>query len=257
MALSAHTPAQAEISINGNGDLNGESAPLLGEPGDVVQTPETSIFSNLYTGTAWLAQAGVVLLVALVWVSVFQHPPLLPLFSPHPLLQSVGVFVVVQAILVLQPAVTPRTKIVGAHAHAALQLLSFFILLSGVAIIEANKIRSHGAHFHSVHGYLGVLTAVVLVGQYVFGLLVWLAPAIIFGSGPDRVDRAKALWKQHRWSGYAVVLPLLLATVITAIDTSYNVNVLNIRMWAVLVASALVVVGVYPRIHIRKLGLQQ
>ena len=208
-------------------------------------------------GTAWLAQAGVILLVALVWVAVFRHPPLLPLFSPHPLLQSVGVLVVVQAILVLQPTAAPRDKIIGAHAHAALQLLSFFILMSGVAIIEANKIRSHGVHFHSVHGYLGVLTTVVLVGQYLFGLLVWLAPAFIFGSGPDRVDRAKALWKQHRWSGYVAVLPLLLATVITAIQTTYNINVLNIKLWAVLVASALIVIGMYPRIHGGKLGLRQ
>ncbi|CAK7267398.1 hypothetical protein SEPCBS119000_002526 [Sporothrix epigloea] len=251
MTLAA-TPAQADIITNGS-NLDGESSPLLGEAGDVVQKPENSIFSNLYTGKL----AGVVLLVALVWVSVFQHPPLLPLFSPHPLLQSAGVFVVVQAILVLQPAVAPPNKIIGAHAHAVLQLLSFFILISGVAIIEANKIRSHGAHFHSVHGYLGVLTTVVLVGQYVFGLLVWLAPAFIFGNAPDRVDRAKALWKQHRWSGYAVVIPLLLATVVSAIDTGYNANVLKIQMWAMLVASVLVIVGVYPRIHIRKLGLQQ
>lgn len=197
------------------------------------------------------------MLVILVWTGVFRHPPLLPLFSPHPLLQSVGVFVVIQAILVLQPTATPGDKVRGAHAHAALQLLSFFILVGGVTIIETNKIRSHGVHFHSAHGYLGVLTAVVLVGQYLFGFLVWLAPAFIFGSGPDRVDRAKALWKQHRWSGYAVVLPLLLATVATATATDYNVNVLDIRLWAVLVAIGLVVVGVYPRIHTRKLSLRQ
>ncbi|CAK7244065.1 MAG: hypothetical protein STHCBS139747_005599 [Sporothrix thermara] len=245
------------VRVGANDSPVDESAPLLGEPGDVVQKSEDSILSNLYTGTAWLAQAGVILLVALVWVAVFRHPPLLPLFSPHPLLQSVGVLVVVQAILVLQPTAAPRDKIIGAHAHAALQLLSFFILMSGVAIIEANKIRSHGVHFHSVHGYLGVLTTVVLVGQYLFGLLVWLAPAFIFGSGPDRVDRAKALWKQHRWSGYVAVLPLLLATVITAIQTTYNINVLNIKLWAVLVASALIVIGMYPRIHGGKLGLRQ
>ncbi|CAK7236086.1 hypothetical protein SEUCBS140593_009500 [Sporothrix eucalyptigena] len=255
MASTQDTLAQVEVNSNGN--AVDESAPLLGEPGDVVQQPEKSIVSNFYLGTGFLAQAGVILLVALVWTGVFRHPPLLPLFSPHPLLQSVGVFVIVQAILVLQPTVAPWDKIAGAHAHAALQLLSFIILISGVAIIEANKIRSHGVHFHSIHGYLGVLTAVVLVVQYLFGLLVWLAPVFIFGGGPDRVDRAKALWRQHRWSGYAVVLPLLLATVITATKTDYNVNVLNIRLWAVVVAIALIVIGVYPRIHIRKLGLRR
>ncbi|KJR86989.1 cytochrome b561 [Sporothrix schenckii 1099-18] len=252
MASNSDQPAQEPLQANG--DRVDESAPLLGQPGDVLQRPGQSIVSNLYTGTAWLAQAGALLLVLLVWTGVFRHPPLLPLFSPHPLLQSVGVFVVVQAILVLQPTATPGDKTRGAHAHAALQLLSSLIFIGGVVVIETNKVRSHGVHFHSAHGYLGVLTAVVLVSQYVFGFVVWLAPAFLFGSGPDRVDRAKALWKHHRRSGYAVVLPLLLVTVATATATDYNVNVLDIRLWAVLVAVGLVVVGVYPRIHIRKLN---
>ncbi len=211
---------------------------------------------SLSPGTAWLAQAGALLIVALVWTGVFSHPPLLPLFSPHPLLQSLGVFLAIQAILVMQPTASPVDKVRGARVHAALQLLSFLVLGAGVALIEANKIRSHGAHFHSAHGYLGVLTSVVLLGQYLFGLLVWAAPAAVFGRGPDGVARAKALWKHHRWTGYVAALPLLLATVATATATDYNVNVLGIRTWAVLVAAGLVVVGVYPRVHTRKLGLR-
>ncbi|EFW98729.1 cytochrome b561-like protein [Grosmannia clavigera kw1407] len=248
--MSATPETSAGLPIPDEPISRTESAPLLGDPGDVLQRSGESLVPNLYTGTAWLAQAGILLLVALVWAAVFRHP-LLPLFSPHPLLQSLGIFVLVQAILVLQPTAAPTDKVRGARVHGALQLLSLVLFAAGISLIEANKIRSHGVHLHSAHGVLGVITAVVLLGQYVFGFLIWAAPVGLFG----RVDRAKALYKQHRWTGYAVLLPLLLATALTATATDYNVNVLDIRTWAVLVAAVLIVVGVYPRIHGRKLGL--
>lgn len=104
------------------------------------------------------------------------------------------------------------------------------------------------SHFHSVHGYMGVLTSVVLLVQYIFGFLMWGVPGVFGG-----VDNAKALWKYHRISGYLLFL-LILATVISAVWTDFNVNVLNIRLWAVLVSIVLIVLGVYPRLHPRKLG---
>lgn len=104
------------------------------------------------------------------------------------------------------------------------------------------------SHFHSVHGYLGVLTSVILLVQYVFGFLMWGVPGVFGG-----IDNAKALWKYHRISGYLLFL-LILATVISAVWTDFNVNVLKIRLWAVIVSIALIVIGVYPRLHPRKLG---
>lgn len=206
--------------------------------------------SSPRSGTGWLAQAGAFLLVALVWSSVFSHEPFIPLFSPHPLLQSLGVLAVTEAILILQPTWTAAEKVSGARWHAGLHLLSFLLFAAGVLLIEANKIRQGpSSHFHSVHGYLGVATSFVLLAQYVVGFLMWATPAALGGE-----DRAKAVWKYHRMSGYLLNL-LLLATVLSAVYTDFNKNVLDIKMWATSVAVALIVVGVYPRLHPRKFGL--
>ncbi len=201
-------------------------------------------------GTGLLAQAGGILFLALVWAAVFTNP-LIKLFSPHPLLQSLGVFTVLQAILVLQPTNSPESKVLGARIHASLNLLSFLLFTAGVAVIETNKGVSGNPHFHSVHGYLGVTTAAVLLVQYIFGFLIWGVPAVFGG-----VDNAKALWKYHRYSGYTLLV-LILATVISAVETDYNKNVLDIKMWSILVAVILVVLGVFSRIQLTKLGIRR
>ncbi|KAL1883085.1 hypothetical protein VTK73DRAFT_10011 [Phialemonium thermophilum] len=227
-----------------------ETEPLLGRPGDAAQKVDSPLVGNLWLGTGWIAQAGIILFLALTWSAVFLNP-LLPFFSPHPLLQSLGLFTLTQAILVLQPTWTPENKVVGARVHASLNLLSFLIFTAGVIIIEVNKIKSHGLHFHSAHGYLGVITAALLLVQYLFGFLMWGVPAVFGG-----LDNAKALWKYHRLSGYVLYL-LLLATVLSSTQTDYNRNVLGIKFWSVLVAAALVVAGLYPRISLTKLGLRR
>ncbi|KAK4142998.1 eukaryotic cytochrome b561-domain-containing protein [Dichotomopilus funicola] len=225
-----------------------ESEPLLGGPGDATQKPDAPIFSNLYLGTGWLAQTGGILLLAIIWASVFTNPTL-PLVSPHPLLQSLGVYTVLQAILILQPTTTPRTKQAGQRAHVFLHLLSFLLFLTGTTIIELNKHVNHLAHFHSPHAYLGSLSVLFLALQYLFGLATWLTPLSRFIFRTEA--RAKSLWRYHRASGY-VALVLLLATVATAVETDYVRGVLGIRLWAVLVAEGLIVVGVVPRVHLRK-----
>lgn len=48
---------------------------------------------------------------------------------------------------------------------------------------------------------------------------------------------------------------MMLATVAAATQTDFNLSTLDIKLWAVLVTSVLVVVGVVPRIKKQKLGL--
>ncbi|KAJ9426348.1 hypothetical protein QL093DRAFT_2181109 [Fusarium oxysporum] len=213
-----------------------ETEPLLGRPGDAAQEDGVPLIKNLVLGTGIVAQLGVVLLTILIWASVLSKP--LILFSAHPLLQSLAVLTLAQSVLSLQPTHTAEQKRVGQRVHASLNLVAFLILVAGVTIIEYNKIANNGPHFHSVHGYLGVITSIVLLLQYA-----------LYGG----VDNAKAVWKYHRWSGY-IIFVLLLTTVVSAVETDYNHNVLNIKLWAVLLLAIITLVGVVPRIQKQKLG---
>ncbi|KAK4157439.1 eukaryotic cytochrome b561-domain-containing protein [Chaetomidium leptoderma] len=227
-----------------------ESEPLLGRPGDATQKPDAPMINNLFLGTAWLSQLGALLLLAIIWSSLFTHPTL-ALVTPHPILQSLGVFTVLQAILLLQPTTTPRAKLVGQRAHALLHLLSFALFVAGATVIQVNKHVNHLPHFHSAHAYLGVGTLGLMLVQYGFGFTIWAVPGLWGGE-----EAARGMWKYHRIVGYAALV-LLLATVAAAAETDYSKGVLGLRLWAVLLAEALIVVGVFPRVHLRKLGVQR
>lgn len=229
-----------------------ESEPLLGRPGDAVQKPNEPMFKNLYLGTGWLSQVGVFILLLSTWIDVFRHKTL-PLVSPHPLLQSLGVFLLVQAILILQPTTfaNPGAKRTGARLHGLLQGISFLLFLAGVAIIETNKHANKFPHFHSTHAYLGVTTAVLLLLQYLFGFTIYVVPVVWGGE-----EKAKALYKYHRYAGYLMLL-LLLATTSSALWTDYVRANLAIPLLTFPVASVLIVLGVFPRAQLSKLGLQR
>ncbi|KAF6821493.1 cytochrome b561 [Colletotrichum musicola] len=225
-----------------------EYEPLLGRPGDAQQHPGQFIARNLVLGTGVIAQFGAVILVAMIWASVFTKD--LILFSGHPLAQSLAIFTLVQSILFLQPTHTPDQKRTGQLVHAVLNLLAFLLLVTGITIIEYNKsLQGPGSHFHSVHGYLGVVLSIVLLLQYIVGFTMWATPQLYGGE-----DRAKSIWKYHRWSGY-LVLVLLLVTVATATGTPYNANVLKLKLWAVIVTSLMIIAGVVPRVQKQKLGI--
>lgn len=199
-------------------------------------------------GTGIVAQFGILLLTVLIWASVLTKP--LILFSGHPLAQSLAVLTLAQSILSLQPTHTADQKRIGQRVHATLNLIAFLLLVAGVTIIEYNKFANHGPHFHSIHGYLGIIVSLVLLLQYGVGFTMWAIPALYGGE-----QNAKSVWKYHRWSGY-IVFVLLLATVISAVDTDFNRNVLKLKLWAVLLLSVLTLIGVVPRIQKQKLGFK-
>ncbi|KAH8706565.1 eukaryotic cytochrome b561-domain-containing protein [Ilyonectria robusta] len=248
MASATGVPERRYSDIESDGAEQRETEPLLGRPGDAAQEEGVPMFRNLVLGTGILAQMGILFLVVLIWASVLTKP--LILFSGHPLAQSLAILTLVQSILTLQPTHTAEQKRIGQRIHASLNLVAFLLLVAGVTIIEYNKFASHGAHFHSLHGYLGVTSCIVLLLQYLVGFTMWATPALYGGE-----HNAKSIWKYHRYSGY-VVLVLLLATVVSAVDTDYNKNVLKLKLWATGSLSLLVLVGIIPRIQKQKLGFK-
>ncbi|KAJ5104124.1 Cytochrome b561 eukaryote [Penicillium argentinense] len=226
-----------------------EDEPLLGHPGDVTQKQDESIARNLITGTASVAQVGVWLpsqLAALVWSKVLSQPP--SLFTAHPLLATSALLLQVQAALVLQPTSTPQQKLLGTRIHYSIQLVSILCFLGAFTVIEVNK--GDHPHFISPHSILGLLTVIFVALQALVGVAQFFLPTTIFGS----IDAGKRIYKYHRWSGYVLLL-LEAATVVAATQTGYNVAMIHIPAWGVVVALLLTVLGVAARIKKHKLGL--
>ncbi|KAI9808973.1 MAG: hypothetical protein M1827_007095 [Pycnora praestabilis] len=237
----------------------GEDEPLLGRAGDASQQDGKGIQFNLIigsyrpgssypaTGTAIIAQAGIWILAAIIWASVFIHPVML--FSAHPLLNSAGILLTTQAILILQPTHTQKQKKQGANVHAILNGTGVALLIAGLIVIEYNKISHGGTHFVSPHAILGLITFVLFSTQAIIGITQYYTPSIYGGE-----DNAKKLYKYHRVSGYLTLI-MSFATVAAATQTDFNKNILHIQLWAVIVASVLTLVGLLPRIKKQKLGL--
>jgi len=223
-----------------------EEEPLLGRPGDATQLPNQGLQWNFVKGTAILAQAGILILTALVWAAVFEHP--IMFFSYHPILNSLAVLLFVQGVLVLQPTATPKDKVTGAYVHGAINTSAVALAIAGLVIIEQNKASHPETRFQSVHGKMA-LVAYVLIGiQWVIGASMFFLQGNVI-----EVNRAKSVYKYHRMSGYVLAV-YMLAVVAAATQTTYNKNVLHIKLWAVIVAGILVLVGIVPRIKKHKFG---
>ncbi|KAI2922808.1 hypothetical protein CBS147343_2288 [Aspergillus niger] len=223
-----------------------EDAPLLHTPGNVPQKENAAIYQNLFTGTASAAQVGIWMLAILVWTGILSHP--LIFFSAHPLLNSAAILLQVQATLILQPTTTPHQKRLGTIIHYIIQTLSLLGFITAFIIIEINK--GDHARLTSPHGILGLITYIFIILQVLVGVVQYFVPVQVLGS----VEKGKTIYKYHRKSGYVLLL-LELATVSAATQTTYNLSVLSIPLWGVLVASVLVILGLGARIKKHKLGL--
>ncbi|KAL9096331.1 MAG: hypothetical protein Q9165_001328 [Trypethelium subeluteriae] len=165
----------------------------------------------------------------------------------HPLLNSAAILLMTQGILVLQPTYTAQQKKQGTYVHATLNDLALAAAIAGLVVIEINK-ADHGGHFESPHAILGLITYIAMALQAFVGITQYFVPQIYGG-----VSNAKKLYKYHRLSGY-VILVLALATICAATTTGFNLNVLHMQLWAVIVTSVLTVLGVFARIKKQKLG---
>jgi hypothetical protein len=181
-----------------------------------------------------------------------RHPPsAIPLTALVQLLNSTGVLLATQAILVLQPTHTPSQKRRGTAIHGLLNGTATAALLAAFAIIAYNKAAHEHPHFESPHAVLGLITYILLCLQAAVGFTQYYTPSLYGGPA-----QARAVWKHHRRAGY-VVLGMLLATVCAAAETDTGKGFLGLRTWGLVVASALVLVGVIPRIKLYKLGFKK
>ncbi|OAL01306.1 hypothetical protein IQ06DRAFT_220953 [Phaeosphaeriaceae sp. SRC1lsM3a] len=226
-----------------------EEEPLLGRRGDASQTEGQPLYHNLWIGTAPVAQAGIWILAAIVWGAIFSKK--LIFFSAHPLLNSAGFLLSIQAALVLQPTHTPEQKRSGTLAHFLFHVFGASALTAGLIIIEMNKAGPGHEHFESPHARLGLAFYILVYIQALVGFTQYYVPQLYGG-----IDNAKAVYKYHRVAGY-VIATLGLATICAASWTTYSLNVAHIQHWAVIVASVLVLAGVVPRIRLSKFGIKK
>ncbi|CAK4033178.1 Cytochrome b561 [Lecanosticta acicola] len=223
-----------------------EEEPLLGGRGDASLPEGKPLYHNFVLGTGVVAQAGAWVIAAIVWGAVFSSD--LMLFSAHPLLNSAAFLFLIQALLILQPTHTAKQKKQGTYVHAALNDVALLAAIAGLIVIEYNKIDHNGAHFESTHAILGLITYILIFLQAFVGVTQFFTPGIYGG-----VENAKAFYKYHRLGGYITTV-LMMATICAATQTTFNVGVLGIQLWAVIVASVVVLVGLIPRIRLNKLG---
>lgn len=163
-----------------------EDEPLLGQAGEVSQRAGAPSLYSLVTGTAPLAQAGAVVLLALVWTGVLTHPIIL--FSAHPLLNAAAVLLAVEAVLVLQPTHTADQKRWGTLAHAFLWAVALSCFYAALVVVLWHKHRSGIGHFESPHAILGTVIYALLLVQATVGLTQYFFPRL-YGS----VENAKAI----------------------------------------------------------------
>ncbi|KAJ3146376.1 hypothetical protein HDU89_006241 [Geranomyces variabilis] len=208
-----------------------------------------SLYYNLARGPALFAQAGIWILATAIWTGIFSSK--LMLFTLHPLLNSVGLLLSTQAILLLQPTSfsAPRQKKRAAGIHAVLNGLGTALLVTGASVIIYNKASHNGTHFESLHARVGLAVYLLFFLQALFGALVVYAPSLFGGEG-----RAKAMYKYHRLSGYLTFL-LSLVAVAAATQTDWNKNMGKIQLWPVILGGGLLVVGLGAGMKPSKLGI--
>lgn len=230
-----------------------ELSPLIGNPNaerDEQYALAREVVSNAYSRKAALAvQGGLLILLTSIFVGLFTHP-ILFLFVGHPILNSLGFVALAQALLITQPApLSAEHKAVGGKLHGILNTTSVLLFLGGFSFIFYNK-HTHGAdHITSWHALFGITTYSSLVVVLLVGIAQFWAPVEVFGS----VEKAKSIYKYHRTAGY-VVLALISVTILLALDSDYNNNVLHIPYWSVVPAIALIYGGLVSGVKLAKLG---
>ena len=148
--------------------------------------------------SARLAQIGATFVVASVCLVVFYGSEnwQIPTFAWHPLLVTLGLFFLVQSILILQPTKAQAEKKIGLQWHQILILCASLPMMTmGAWIIWCLHSLPGQKHFISWHGLLGFCIIMLLWLQVLFGASTVYWKNVFYGTE----SRAKAMWKYHRY----------------------------------------------------------
>lgn len=114
----------------------------------------------------------------------------------HHLCVSLGLYLIIQGVFVLQPTRTPEEKERGLLWHEIFTLgLGLPLMTYGVWVMWEMHDRPGSQHFVSWHGTLGIFIILALWLQSIFGIIMLWAYKPFFGTKA----RAQAMWKYHRY----------------------------------------------------------
>ncbi|WFD42367.1 hypothetical protein MPSI1_001009 [Malassezia psittaci] len=249
-----------------DGYLNDESERLMQQTTEADTEPSmrTLILANNGTRAAWLQAGALGLLLSIWFLVIYSSGGHVPFALYHPLFISVGLFFLLQGLLVLQPTSTPSAKRVGLVAHQLLIFVLGLPLISiGVWIMWHAHSKPGAKHFISLHGILGGVLFVLLWIQALFGLSTVYSGGQLYGS----MSRAKGLWKYHRCveyvntfsiSGYAIAVLLASEIMLALWNTTWGQKVTSTPA-AMLLSFVVFGVGykVARRVQVTKLGMTQ
>ncbi|KAI0076653.1 hypothetical protein K474DRAFT_1622531, partial [Panus rudis PR-1116 ss-1] len=179
---------------------------------------------------------------------VFSQP--LFLFSAHPLLNSVAIALLLESTLLLQPTSsnTPKAKRTGAIVHSILNMTAFLAMYAAFIVMIVNKAQHHGNHFESAHARLGLITYILIFLQVTVGMVQFYFPSLVGGE-----ERAKAIYKYHRISGYVIFLFISMTAIAVTYTPYIAITYFYLPTWFVLLCLAFVLSGVIARVNPRKL----
>ena len=151
-------------------------------------------------------------------------------------------------VLLLQPTHTATQKRDGAVLHSLVLGAASACFLVAFVIIFLNKKNHDAPHFVGAHAMCGITTYSLFLIQALVGAAQYYFPSI-FGS----IDKAKAVYKYHRVSGYAVYT-LLLTTALLGTQTPWAQNAADM-LWPYLLLLILGFVGVVMGVRGKKIKL--
>lgn len=209
----------------------------------------SELVANLYNSpSAIVAQLGIAVLGYEVFraLATTEVSP----FTGHPLFNSLGVVLLLQGVMVVQPPPkNPEIKTRLGYVHGVFNNLAASLFVLGSGFIFYNKAAYGASHYTTWHSWFGLTTYITLVTVALVGNCIYFFPNQVFGS----VNKAKSFYKYHRQGGYLALI-LISTSIALATYSSYNQSTLHIPRGTVFVALAMIFGGLFARMDVKKMG---